>query len=65
MDIMGMASLYGVRPSVFLGEECDDYTAYCFDEALAYIQGKIREGVEPKFRVHYNSIADMYKSYGV
>jgi hypothetical protein len=42
----------------------DIYTAYCFDEACAYILGMLEQGETPKFKVHYRSFKDMYKSFG-
>ena len=41
----------------------DSYTAYCLDEACAYILSQIEDGNNPVFKVHYNSFADMYKNY--
>ena len=44
----------------------DEYTAYCFDEACAYMIKRIENGDEPDFSVfkgkrHYSSFSEMYK----
>jgi len=39
----------------------DPYTAYCFDEACAYIIHQIKDGNEPRFKKKYGSLSDMYK----
>lgn len=41
----------------------DPYTAYCFDEACAYITRKIEEGEEPTFVNKFKSFTDMYRHY--
>lgn len=66
-----MSKLYRVRPSEILGI-IDVYTAYCLDEACAYIISKIQKGEEPDFNIqkeslekqHYSSLRDMYNSMG-
>lgn len=42
----------------------DEYTAYCFDAACAFIVAKIEDGEEPQFTRHYNSFKDIYAKYG-
>ena len=59
-----MAATYNVRPSSLL-DIGDPYTAYCFDEACAVITARMRDGEEPKFRVKYTSLKDLYGSLGV
>lgn len=68
-----MSRLYGVRPSDIIGIE-DYYTRYCFDEAIAYIISRIKDGENPDFSIkdnkgtiekpHYTKMSDMYKSMG-
>lgn len=66
-----MSKLYRIRPSEILGI-VDVYTAYCLDEACAYITSKIQKGEEPDFNIqkeslekqHYSSLRDMYSSMG-
>nr|DAD89376.1 MAG TPA: hypothetical protein [Podoviridae sp. ctiJY10] len=41
----------------------DEYTAYCFDEACAYIMNKIDSEEEPVFRTKYRSFSDLYSQY--
>jgi len=57
-----MVNTYKCRPSELLGL-ADVYTSFCFDEACAFIIGKIENGELPTFKVQYNSFADLYKSY--
>lgn len=48
-----------------MGIENDAYTAYCFDEACAYIVREIQEGNEPHFNKRYTSATEMYKDLGL
>lgn len=57
------------RPSDLLGIE-DSYTAFCFDEACAFIINQIKEGKEPIIKrtknemdMHVNKPSDIYKHY--
>lgn len=61
MSLIGLAENYSVRPSSLLGLENDKYTAYCLDEALAYIKSKIKDGAEPIFEYKTNSFSDFYR----
>lgn len=54
--------MYKVRPSTLL-DITDPYTAYCFDEACAYITGRLEKGEEPQFTRKYKSFKDMYAQY--
>ncbi len=66
-----MSKLYHARPSEIICVE-DEYTAYCFDVACAYITTRIKDGEEPVFgqrgenveKKHYSSLHDMYDSMG-
>ena len=53
-----------MRPSELLDIE-DAYTAYCLDEACAFILYRIKKGESPKFHKEYHSFKDLYKQYGV
>lgn len=53
-----MAETYRVRPSVLLNID-DEYTAFCFDEACAYILGRIRNKEKP----HFAQAQTMGKNY--
>lgn len=44
-----MCRLYKVRPSELLGISDDPYTAYCFDEACAYMLSQIDNKKTPRF----------------
>lgn len=57
-----MANVYKVLPSTLIYIE-DEYTAYCFNEACAYIIGKLESGEEPTFSKKYRSFKDLYKQY--
>jgi hypothetical protein len=57
--------MYNRTPSEVLRIE-DEYTAFCFDEACAFIRAKMehpKKPEQPKFRKHYSSFADLYKAY--
>lgn len=61
--MLGLANIYKCRPSSFLGIE-DAYTAFCFDEACAYISYMIETKEEtPTFRKEYKSFKDIYAQY--
>ena len=59
LSLIGMMNLYRTRPSVLLGIE-DEYTAFCLDEACAYIANKIESGEKPMFNLKFKSFKDMY-----
>ena len=65
-----MANLYNCRPSTLLNLQ-NEYDAYCFDEACAYIRMKMKDGEEPQFikenikNKHFKSASEMYKALGV
>lgn len=44
-----MSKMYSCRPSEILKIE-DDYTSFCFDEACAFIMGKLLQGEKPRYR---------------
>lgn len=60
--MLGLANTYKVRPSVLFNIE-DPYTAYCFDEACAFIIGQLEQGNEPQFTKEYKSFKDIYAQY--
>lgn len=62
MSVLGLANTYKCRPSTLL-DIYDPYTAFCFDEACAYIIQKIEKGEEPGFELKFKSFKDMYKYY--
>jgi hypothetical protein len=49
-----MSKRYHQRPSQLLNLT-NDYEAFCFDEACAYIMGKLEEKEQPKFKIDYSS----------
>lgn len=57
-----MTNTYKCLPSTFLGIY-DPYTAFCFNEACAYIIQQMEKGEEPSFKMKFNSFTDMYKHY--
>ena len=61
--MLGLANTYKCRPSTLFGI-ADPYTAFCFDEACAYIQKEIDDGNEPSFVQKYSSFSELYASYG-
>lgn len=68
LSLIGVANAYHCRPSSLLNLHNDEYSAYCFDEACAYIIKMIEKGNEPNFNVfdenkkHFSSFSDMYKN---
>lgn len=62
--MLGLATKYKCRPST-LFDIADPYTAYCFDEACAFIIQKIEDGEEPHFKQKFTSFTEMYKHYGL
>lgn len=64
-----MASVFDFpcRPSEIMGIT-DNYTAFCFDEACAFIVRQIKDGKEPIMRVENNNItyrkpSDLYRHF--
>ena len=62
LNVLGLANVYRCRPS-FLLDIVDPYTAFCFDEACAYITKKMEDGEEPIFKLKFKSFSDLYKHY--
>lgn len=62
LRILGIAQRYKVRPSELMGT-LDEYTAYCFDEACAYIMLMMDSKEEPMFHTRYRSFSDLYAQY--
>lgn len=54
--------MYNERPSKLFGIN-DTYTAFCLDEACAYIINKLENKEEPKFIVSYSKPSDLYEKY--
>lgn len=54
-----LSKTYKQRPSEILGIK-DDYTAFCLDEACAYIKMRIEKGDEPSYAVKANSFSSFY-----
>lgn len=56
------------KPSDIMGIS-DSYTAFCFDEACAFIVRKIKDGEKPVVTIDsrgkkvYNRPSDLYKKY--
>ena len=62
LNVLGLANVYHCRPSSLL-DLVDPYTAYCFDEACAYIIMQIEQGNKPQFKKRYKSFKDIYAQY--
>lgn len=66
-----MSRLYNCRPSDVMNIT-DDYTAFCFDEACAYIRIKLDAGEVPNYEMNeeaieqneYSNFKDFYKNIG-
>jgi hypothetical protein len=57
-----MSKVYNQRPSNIAGID-DEYTAYCLDEACAFMISKIEDGETPCFVTKYTSFSELYKQY--
>lgn len=57
-----MAKRYNVRVSTFF-DITDEYTAFCLDEACAYIYSELEQGHEPHYKVKAKSFSDFYKQF--
>lgn len=57
-----MGKTYNVRPSNLLNIT-DEYTAYCLDEACAYMIQKMEKGEEPIYYKKYSSFSDLYSDF--
>ena len=58
---------YVCRPSELMSIK-DEYTAFCFDEACAFIIRQIKDGKEPIMRIENDSVvykkpSDLYRHY--
>lgn len=53
-SVITMSKLYGCLPSEILGIE-DNYTAFCFNEACAYICSKLLQDEKPMYRTEHNT----------
>lgn len=62
LQIINMSAHYRVRPSEMMGID-DDYVAFCFNEACAYISMKVENGEQVVFKKKYKSLKDLYKHY--
>lgn len=57
-----MAQQYNARPSELMALE-DPYTAFCLDEACAYILRRLKEGESPIYRKQAKSFHEIYQGY--
>lgn len=48
MTVIKIAQMSGQRPSEIISVD-DDYTAFCFDEAVYFIISELKKGNEPCF----------------
>lgn len=62
IGFLTLCNMYKCRPSSLM-DIGDPYTAYCFDEACAYIMQKIEKGEEPQFKKDYKSFKDFYSQF--
>lgn len=69
LGILAQAQRYKILPSQVIKVE-DEYTAFCFDEACAFIMGKIDNKEEPNFNVFASENEDAkeikkeYRNFG-
>ncbi len=63
LDIIAQSKLFSKTPSELLFIE-DEYTAFCLNQACAYIRAKIEyEKEEPTFTKEYSSFSQLYSPY--
>lgn len=62
LPLLAMVKRYNKLPSELMSIE-DDYTAYCFNEACAFILGELEAGEEIHFKKQYNSFTQLYAQY--
>lgn len=55
---MNLAAAQGKEPGEVMGID-DPYTAFCFNEACAYILSRIRAGEEPHYEKKKKKITSM------
>lgn len=54
--------MYGKTPAELLFID-DEYTAFCLNQACAYIRSKIENKEEPVFKADNNSFSQIYSKY--
>lgn len=52
-------------PSEILNIKDDDYTAYCLNEACAFIILKMQNKEEPQFEKEYHTFSQLYDSLDI
>lgn len=62
MGLLAMSQRYKKTPSELLSID-DAYTAYCLNEACAYIMGMLDKGEEPIFSRSCHSFSELYAPY--
>lgn len=63
-SVLLQSRLYKCLPSKIIGiDEEDTYTAYCFNEACAYIMMKIENGDKPRYIERKKSNVKNYKTF--
>ena len=62
LNLISIANTYNQRPSTLAGD-LDEYTAFCLDEACAFILNRVQNGGTPRFTKKYKSFKDLYKNY--
>ena len=58
--IINMSQQYRCKPSDIM--HLAEYSAYCFDEACAFIISKMNDGEVPRFKVKMENFSDIYKN---
>lgn len=69
-NIIAMSEIYKCRPSDIM-KIGDEYTAFCFDEACAFIKMMLQDGKKPiykeerkkKVKKNYKSFKDFYNDF--
>jgi hypothetical protein len=61
LNVLAIAKTFNKLPSEVLSIK-DEFTAYCFDEAMTFIEAKMRDGEEPHYSKKYKSFGEYIKT---
>ena len=62
IDVINQSKMFNKTPAEIMFIE-DEYLAFCFNQAVAYIRFRIEQGDELCFENKKKSFSDMYSKY--
>lgn len=62
LDLIAQSKMYNRTPAELLFID-DEYTAFCLNQACAYIRARIENKEEPIFKTESNSFSQIYSKY--